>query len=87
MLSIIDGSSIDTVHVIDFPFSDHSIVIAECKFDSLDKGFDLSSYIRNLNDKNINLILNDLKNSDFNFIDDIHDAEVKYFYIKRLIMI
>ena len=40
MLSIIDGSSIDTVHVIDFPFSDHSIVIAECRFDSLDKGFD-----------------------------------------------
>ena len=40
MLSIIDGSNIDTVHVIDFPFSDHSIVIAECRFDSLDKGFD-----------------------------------------------
>ena len=37
-----NGSNIDNVHVLDFPYSDHSIVMAECKFGSLDNSSNLS---------------------------------------------
>jgi hypothetical protein len=70
--------------IIDFPFSDHCFVLALCKFYSL-KPEVKQAYKRNLKPDIVEKIVEHIKSIKFDFLDSIVDAEMKYFFFKRLL--
>jgi hypothetical protein len=74
--------------VVDFVFSDHNLVLTECKFklDNYKSNEFIIKKSRNLNDKNIGVISNALKSADFDFIDSILDVDTSLMCFEKVIV-
>jgi hypothetical protein len=80
-----NNNCIDKTFVIDFPFSDHCLVLSICKFNAVNSK-SISRYKRSLNPQNLTTIIDELKKTDFQFLCDVYDAENKYFFFKQLLI-
>jgi exonuclease III len=80
-----NGSSIIDTFAVDFPYSDHKLVVTTWNFQS-ESIKSTSNYKRKLNDKAIDLIIKDLSITDFKFFNEVQDSELRYFFFKKLIM-
>lgn len=72
-----NGSKINSTHTIDFPFSDHKILLIECKFKAKSSTTQYTTR-RNLNKANLEKIAHDLNLIDWSSIDTIIEVEDKY---------
>ena len=78
-------NSLDQTQVIDFPHSDHCIVLTCCHFKREFSNIS-ACYRRYLNPNNIKRIIDALRITSFDFLSDVYDVELKYFFFKRILL-
>ena len=78
-------NSIDQTYVLIFPYSDHRILLACCSFKK-ESSISNSFYRRNLSAINTKKIVDELKNTSFDFLSNVYDAEVEYFLFKGIFL-
>ena len=72
-------------NVIDFPYSDHRLVLAELAFNS-EKPIPEQKLKRKLNEITIAKIVDELKNTNFSFLAQVSDVDNYLFFFERLVM-
>jgi hypothetical protein len=80
-----NGTCIESTHVVDFPYSDHKMVITKCKFKSVVNPHIISTK-RKLNEKAIQAICGCLAAIDFSFLESVRDPENRCFFFKKIIL-
>ena len=80
-----NGNKVQQSSVIDFPYSDHKMILTECKFRS-EKNMVKSIERRRFNEKIIDAIVDDIGKINFEFINDVKDVDNRYFFFKKLII-